>query len=86
MIKITVREHLKELEAREGRKAYGAAVPSIPELAEAVGVTRATLYNFDKVKALNLRLLNRIIQELRRRGFPTRLEDVLVYVEEETAA
>ena len=86
MIKITVREHLKELEAREGRKAQGANVPSIPELAAAVGVTRATLYNLEKAKALNLILLDKLIMELRRQGFGTTLEDVLTYVEQDAAA
>ena len=81
MIKITVREHLKELEAQEGRKVAGRTVPSIPDLAAAVGVTRATIYNLDKSKSLNLDLLDRIVVELRRRGFNTNLEDVLIYMD-----
>lgn len=81
MIKITVREHLKELEAQEGRKIAGREVPSVPTLAAAVGVTRATIYNLEKVRNLNLELLDKVIFELRSRGFSTELKDVLMYME-----
>lgn len=85
MIKITVKEHLKELEAQEGRRLGGRQVPSIPDLAKAVGVTRATIYNFEKVRNLNLELLDKIIVELRGRGFDTNLEDVLMYMDVESS-
>jgi DNA-binding Xre family transcriptional regulator len=88
MIRVTLKEHLQQLEASEAVKhpSQRRDVPSIPELAEAAGVTRATLYNLPSVQSVNLKLLDRIIDELNRQGFETELTDLLTTYPDEMPA
>lgn len=54
-------------------------MPSIDELAEEIGVSRTTLYNVagGTNVQLNLRLAERLIIALRRRGFAMEITDLL---------
>lgn len=81
MIVVTLRECLTRLEAEESAKPPGQRrhVPTIPELARRVGVSRATLYNLagGYVEAVNLKTLSAVLSELRRDGFDVKLTDLL---------
>lgn len=78
---ITLREHLDALQAEENRKppSERRPVPSIPELADAVNLSRQGMYNFasGEVKLVNRELLSDIINVLQQRGFATDVSDLL---------
>jgi DNA-binding Xre family transcriptional regulator len=78
---ITLKEHLARLEAEETKRApaHRRHVPTVPELAEAVNISRQGMYNFatGDVKLVNRELLAAIINELQARGFPTEVGDLL---------
>lgn len=70
------------LEAEGGRRPPSQRRPvlDLPELAEAIGFSRQGMYNFagGDLKMVNLSTLSAIINELRGRGFPTDVGDILV--------
>ena len=81
-IKVTLQDHLKRLEVAELSKLPNnrKKIPSLPDLAEAVGVTRQAMHNLatNRVTLVNLTILSAVLSELRRQGFPTDVSDVLV--------
>lgn len=78
---ITLKEHLAQLEAEESRRPPRdrRQVPTLSELAEAVSISRQGMYNFASgdVRLVNRELLAAIINELRAKGFPTDVSDLL---------
>lgn len=80
-IRVTLKEHLIALEALESQKPPEERypVPTLAELIKASGVSRATLYNMagNYVNSANLVVLSAIMSDLRRRGFPTQVSDLL---------
>lgn len=78
---ITLKEHLAQLEAEEARRPprERRPVPTLSELAEAVKISRQGMYNFASgdVRLVNRDLLAAIINELRAKGFPTDVADLL---------
>lgn len=80
-IVLSLEKLLSRLETDELDKPPGKRreIPSIPELAEAAGVHRVTMYNLvkGKVKQVNLELLSAIMSELRKRGFEVEVADML---------
>lgn len=79
VVQLTLDAFLSRLEAEvKGNPRDKRDVPSIPELAEAAGVSRGAMYNLVKghVKHVNLELLTAVVNELRRRDFEVELDDV----------
>lgn len=80
-VRITLKEHLAKLEAAEALNPPGQrrSVPSLSELAEAVGITRQGMYNIagGNIKMINLEILSELINEFRRRGFSADVSDLL---------
>lgn len=79
---MSLKKHLADLEAAEYAKppTQRRAVPSMAELAAAVGVSRQGIYTFAKEDSqlVNLKTLSAVISELRRQGFPTDVKDLLI--------
>lgn len=80
-VQVTVDDYLKKLEVVELGKLPNERnpVPTIADLAEAAGMTRQAMHNFatNRVKLVNLEVLSIIISEIRRRGFPAEISDLL---------
>lgn len=76
-------DRLAEIESTK-HKSDRLPVPSIAELAEAVGIGRSGLGRIanNQIGNLNRKVLAKTIAELRRRGFDTQVSDVLVYVDD----
>lgn len=85
-MKVRLKEYMTVLEAREILREEGEPkdVPSLSDLAAAAGVTFQTMSRLanNHGKQLSLELLSAVIAEFRRRGFDTRIEDVLAYEDE----
>jgi DNA-binding Xre family transcriptional regulator len=87
MLYINLNTYLSQLKAIENSKPAGAKrlkVPNITELAEAIGLHQTSLSRIanNRISHLNLEVGNKIIDELRRRGFEMRVTDLLVYRED----
>lgn len=56
-------------------------VPTITELAESIGMHQTTLSRLvnNKISQLSLETGDRIITEMRRRGFPMQVTDLITY-------
>lgn len=80
-VQVSLREYLIQLEASESIKPphERRAVPSLPSLAAAAGFTRQGLYNLagGNIKMLNLEVLSKVMNELRRHGFPVEVSHLL---------
>jgi DNA-binding Xre family transcriptional regulator len=80
-VQITLEDHLKRLEVAELAKLPNERrrVPTVPELADAAGITRQAMHKFatNRVKLVNLEVLSAVLSELRRRGFPADVSDIL---------
>lgn len=81
---VNLKSYLADLERDEIAKPEGKRrkVPTLAELAEAVGMHRISFYRIanNQVGKLDLEIADSIITELRRRGFPMELNDLLVYI------
>ena len=81
VIRVNLTEHLATLQAEEARRPLNQRrkVPSISELARATGINRASLYNWagNKYESTRHDILVAVINELRRQGFSTEVEDLL---------
>src|SRR5262245_40089108 len=80
---ITLKTYLDHLEAIEKSKAehQRRKVPSMEELAKAVGIHPVTLSNIanSNIRQLNLETGGRIITAMRRFGFPMTVTDLIGY-------
>lgn len=80
---IVLKEYLTRLSTTESKIPVEKQrqVPSLAELADAVGVHRVTLSHLvnNKTDSLNLELGAKIIEEMTRRGFPMTEADLIVY-------
>lgn len=85
MIEITLKAYFAQLEADELRKPahQRRPVPSIPEMAEAIGISRVHLHRLftGKAQNVNIKTAGKIIGEMRRRGFNMEITDLFVYRE-----
>ena len=83
MISIQLNAYLSRLKGNEGykQKTQRRQVPTYGELAEEVGISPVTMSRIANghVKQLNLDTADSIINALRRRGFTTDINDLLVY-------
>jgi DNA-binding Xre family transcriptional regulator len=82
---ITLKEYLDKLQGFERRKPEEQRqhVPTMEELAGAVGIHPVTLSNIanNKIKHLNLDTGARIVRAMRDFGFPMRTTDLVEYRE-----
>lgn len=80
---ITLKLYLNRLELQEKTRPEGQRrdVPSMEQLAAAVGIHPVTLSNIanSNIRQLNLETGSRIITAMRRFGFPMTLTDLLEY-------
>ena len=81
---ITLKEYLGQLQSRESVKPDGNRrhVPNLRELADSIGIHNVTVYEIanNRKKFLNLDTVSAVITELRRRGFDTTVNDLVLYV------
>ena len=80
---INLKGYLKQLEGTELRRPEYKRknVPTLKELAAAIGIHEMTMVNIanGKIKLLNLNTAQRIISEMRKRGFDMQTTDLLDY-------
>lgn len=81
---ISLRSYLESLKAIESAKPEGKRkhVPSVSELAKGVGMHDVSLSRIanNKVSQLALDTGDKIITEMRRRGFQMQVQDLLTYL------
>lgn len=81
---INLKTYLSNLEAVESTKPKGERrhVPSITELAESIGMHQTSLSRLanNKINQLALGTGDKIITEMRRRGFAMQETDLIVYI------
>lgn len=81
VIRVNVSEHLDALKAAENQKPLNQRreVPTLSDIARETGVNRASLYNWaaNKYESSRHDMLAAVMNELRRRGFPVTVEDLL---------
>jgi transcriptional regulator with XRE-family HTH domain len=84
-IRVILKAYLDKLRGEEGRKPEGERreVPTIKELAEAVGVSRTWLSQLanGRERMVNLDILGDVAEELRRRGFAVEVGDLFLLEE-----
>lgn len=75
---VTIKPYLETLKLNVAKRAL---VPSIPELAEIVGMHPNSYRRLaqNETGKIDKEAIDKTIAELRRRGFDTRIGDVLVY-------
>jgi DNA-binding Xre family transcriptional regulator len=82
---INLKAYLSTLEAIESTKPESDRkhVPSLSELADSLGMHKTSIIRLanNKVNQLSLETGDKIIIEMRRRGFPMEISDLLVYQE-----
>lgn len=80
---IRLKSYLDELAAAEEAKpeAQRRQVPTMKEIAEAVDYNPVSMSRLatGKIRSLNLELASKIIDEVRRWGFPMETTDLVVY-------
>lgn len=80
---INLKTYLSNLEAMESTKPKGerAHVPSISELADSIKMHQTSLSRLanNKINQLTLDTGDKIITEMRRRGFPMQERDLITY-------
>lgn len=85
VVYVTLKEHLAHLEAIETSKPSDQRrkVPSMAVLARLAGIEPNTMsrWSRNEIGASNHKTLNVIISELRARGFPADISDILAYRE-----
>ena len=81
---INLETYLSELKAVESSRPeeHRRKVPSLSELAESIGMHQTTLSRIanNKVSQLSLETGDKIITEMRRRGFPMKVDNLIVYL------
>lgn len=81
---ITFSAYLDELKAQEKQKPPGQRrdVPTIKDLAQAVGVHQVTLTNIasDNIDRLSLKVARAVLDEMWHRGFRPQLTDFMRYI------
>jgi len=81
---INLKTYLSNLEAVESTKPKNERrhVPSVSELAESIGMHQTTLSRLanNKINQLALDTGDKIITEMRRRGFPMQERDLVTYI------
>jgi DNA-binding Xre family transcriptional regulator len=81
---INLDTYLSQLKAVESTKPKGERrhVPSLSELAEAIGMHQTSLSRLanNKINQLSLETGDKIITEMRHRGFPMQVTDLLAYI------
>jgi DNA-binding Xre family transcriptional regulator len=81
---INLDAYLSQLKAVESTKPKGERrhIPSLSELAESIGMHQTSLSRLanNKVEQLNLETGDKIITEMRRRGFQMTVEDLIAYI------
>src|SRR5690349_13141092 len=79
--RVVLKGYLETLAREEARRPVGERrpVPTLTELAEVAGVTRAWMSNLANGKEVrvNLEILNAVAQELWRRGFRVSVGDLI---------
>lgn len=87
MIRVTLSRYLDRLRAEEEAKprAEQRVVPTIPEIAEAVGTTRQGLHRMesDESKLANLITLTSVYHQLRAWGYDVQVGDLIGFVTED---
>lgn len=82
---VTLKAYLERLEAQERARSADRrrSVPNLGELAIAVNIHPVTMSKIagTKIEQLNLKTGAAIIGEMRRRGFPMEVSDLLSYSE-----
>jgi DNA-binding phage protein len=80
-VQMTLTDHLKRLDVAEFSKPLGERrpIPTIAELAEAAGMSRQGMYKLasNRVASVRFEVLASIMMELRQRGFPTDVSDLI---------
>jgi hypothetical protein len=83
-MRVTLKEYLARLESIESVKPEGQRreVPTLSDLAAAAGIHPMTMSKWisGRIGATNHRTSGAIIMELRQRGFPAEVADILAYV------
>ncbi len=76
-MRIILKSYLHDLKSKEG----GEKVPTIRDLAKSIGMEENTLFNIsnNRIKQLSLETSEKIISEMRRRGFNMQVSDLLMY-------
>lgn len=81
---INLTSYLSELKAIESTRpaSQRRKVPSLSEIARLAGIHQTTISRIagNKVGELNLKVCDVAITELRRRGFPADVSNILVYI------
>ncbi len=82
---INLKSYLSTLEAIESTKPESQKkhIPSLSELADSLGMHKTSIIRLanNKVSQLSLETGDRIITEMRQRGFPMEIGNLLVYQE-----
>ena len=80
----TYLSHLKAIESRKAKEVR-KKVPSLSELASSIGMHQTSLSRLanNKVNQLTLDTGGKIIAEMRRRGFPMQITDLIDYRDDE---
>jgi DNA-binding Xre family transcriptional regulator len=80
---VNLKSYLTDLERDENIKSQEQRreIPTLAELADIVGMHRISFYRIanNQVKKLDLKTADKIISEMRRRGFSMQISDLLVY-------
>jgi hypothetical protein len=83
---IVFRDYMNRIEAAERAKPPGERryVPTMGEIAEAIGINQVTLSKLmsGKIRALNLDTGGKIMQTMRRYGFDMAETDLIAFVPE----
>lgn len=81
---VNLKSYLADLERDElaKPKEQRREIPTLADLADTVGMHRISFYRIanNQVGKLDLGIANQVIEEMRRRGFPMEVDDLLVYV------
>lgn len=81
-IVVTLKSYLERLvEGERVKHSSQRSVPTLTDLAEVAGVNKATISRLANggYKSLSFDIAVAILDELNRRGFPTRLDDIISY-------
>lgn len=85
-LKVNIKPYLETLKLNERHKPEGEKlkVPSITELAEVAGLHRNSYRRLaqDQTSEVNKDAVAKTIAELRRRGFNTEINDILIYTDD----
>lgn len=84
-VEIVLAKYLDKLRQEQGTKPLGERlmVPTIKQFADEAGISRPAFSDFanDKNQLINKQLVDTSIRVLRSLGYPTRIEDIVIYRE-----